>query len=86
MTNESEATNLASDYRRAAVAVAHYGQDNFTGINEVMREASEAGRGAQLLVAVLALYDTIVPELHTPLGRDLLSSYVYRMAGMEQQR
>lgn len=86
MTDDTEAVNIAGDYRRAAAAVAHYGQDNFAGINEVMREASEAGRGAQLLVAVLGLYDTIVPELHTPLGMDLLSSYVYRMAGMEQGR
>jgi hypothetical protein len=77
-------TALAGDRRRAAAAVVHYAQHNLDGINEVLREAAEIDRVTPLILALLDVYDQMVPELRTDLGMSFLSSHIMRVAGMEQ--
>lgn len=73
----------AGDCRRAAALVAHHGNNNVDGINAVLQEAAEADRVTQLFLAILDLYQTIVPALYTKLGMQALSQTVLDIANRE---
>lgn len=87
MTNDltpDQICALAGDRRRAAAAVVHYAKHNLDGINAVLQEAAEADRITPMFLALLDVYDQMVPELRTDLGMSFLSSHIMRMAGMEE--
>lgn len=89
MTNDltpEQVSELAGDRRRAAAAVVHYGRNNYDGVNAVLREAAEADRVSPFILALLDMYDQLVPELRSELGMSFMSSHVLRIAGMEQGR
>lgn len=68
------------DHRRAAAIVIHHGTANIDGINEILADAE--GRATELLLSVLGLYGTLVPELRTPTGQNFMASYVLELAGI----
>jgi len=72
-----------SDYRRAAALIVHFGTENHDGVKAVLDEVVEDGRAAAILMAVLSVYDEMIPELRSPLGLSLLSSFIMRVAGQE---
>ena len=76
-------TITAADNRRAAALVAHHGRRDFDGINAILGETTEAKRATELIFAVLDLYQELVPAVHTPLGLQFLSSYLHKVAGLE---
>ena len=77
-------TITAADNRRAAALVAHHARRDFDGINAILGETTEAKRATELIFAVLDLYQELVPAVHTPLGLQFLSSYLHRVAGIEE--
>ncbi len=74
---------VRDDCRRAAAIVVHHARVDVEGVNAILREAAEADRVTPLFVAVLDLYQTLLPELRTPAAMKLLSAWVTRIAGMD---
>jgi hypothetical protein len=75
-----------ADHRRAAALIVHFGQGDTEGMAAIFREVNEDARLTELMLAVLSLYNEMVPEVRTQLGMSLLSSYVMRLAGMEDEQ
>jgi hypothetical protein len=80
MTNTN---TYASDMRRAAALVVHHSRANSDGCNEILQEALEADRISELIVAILDLYQTLIPVMHTPLGVTALNGTVLQVAQLE---
>ncbi len=74
---------IRDDCRRAAAIVVHHARSDVEGINAILREAAEADRVTPLFVAVLDLYQTLLPELRTEPAMKLLSVWVTRIAGVD---
>ena len=76
-----------TDARRAAALVVHHGRQDVDGCNEVIRQVmTEDDSGAattRLLFAVLELYQSMLPALHTERGLALLSATVVDLARLD---
>ena len=87
MTNPKPPVTLeAGDLRRAAALTVHYGRSNEDGVKALFRETAEQGRVMQLILAMLALNDEVVPLLYTDAGLTILSAHVMRLAGLEEEQ
>jgi hypothetical protein len=80
--------NLASrdtdpDRQRAARLIAHHAKANVDGINQVLQSAAQANHGTQLIIAILNLYEILLPQLQTPLGLRCLEQSVVELAVKE---
>ncbi len=84
MTNYSP-QDIAGDCRRAACLVTHHGRDNLEGINAILQEAVETDRVTPLIIAVLDLYQFLIPELRTEFGMKIMSDAVVRLATRESE-
>lgn len=84
--NDELKAQLASDRRRAAAAIIHFGQGNFDGVNAVLQESAEADRVSPFIIGLLDLYNDLMPALHTPLGMGLLGDHLMALAQMEAPR
>ena len=84
MSENNKISLEIADLCRASALVAHFGRDDAEGVHAVLQETVDARRTTQLLLAVLDLYNQIVPELRTPLGMSLMSSHILRLAGLEE--
>jgi hypothetical protein len=80
MTPE-EKSDTRDDCRRAAALVVHHARADIAGINYILQEAAEADRITPLFVAVLDLFQTLLPELRTETAISLLSTWVAKIAG-----
>jgi hypothetical protein len=78
---EQEKSDARDDCRRAAALVIHHARGDVDGINAILQEAAEADRVTQLFIAVLDLYQTLLPELRTQVAIGLLSNWVAKIAG-----
>lgn len=81
--NEQEKSDTRDDCQRAAALVIHHARADLDGINAVLQEAAEADRATQLYLALLDLYQYLVPEVRTELGMKMLGDTVTRLAGMD---
>ena len=88
--DESTGPNLAPtvvDARRAAALVVHHGRRDAAGCNAIIAEVrAEDDSGAattRLLFAVLELYQSVLPRLHTERGLGLLSAMVVDLARLD---
>lgn len=78
---ENPMTNhAATDCRRASALVVHYGTEQHDGVNEVLKESTESGRATEFIIAVLQLFQNVVPQLVTELGMACLSDTILRLA------
>lgn len=77
-------TVTAADNRRAAALVAHHGRGDAQGLSAILAEVNDCHRPTELVLAVLDLYQQLVPAIHTPLGLQFLSSYLHKVAGLEE--
>lgn len=75
---------LAGDRRRACAALVHYLNDSFDGVQAVMEDAKDADRVGPWVLMILDVFESVLPELRTPLGQQLLHRHITRMAGMEE--
>lgn len=75
-----------ADARRATALVVHYGRNDEEGVKAVLAEVAEVGRAMQLVFALLALNEEIMPALYTPAGLDLMSRHVLRLAGIDEEQ
>ncbi|ULN34187.1 hypothetical protein [Mycolicibacterium smegmatis] len=57
------ASGMEGDFRRAAALVAHQSRGDGLGVISVLNEAAAARRCAELLLAVVELYELVVPHL-----------------------
>ncbi|RIT84232.1 hypothetical protein D2E82_03240 [Mycobacteroides abscessus] len=71
------------DIRRAARLIAHHGNSNVDGVNSVLEDAAEADRVTELVLALLNLYETILPALYAPTGLRALQQTVLDFAAQE---
>lgn len=82
--NKHHLAITAADNRRAAAIVAHHGRGDMVGISAILCEVNDEHRPTELILAVLDLYQELVPAIHTPLGIQFLSSYLHKVAGLEE--
>lgn len=80
-----ERTELTLDMQRAARVLDCHGRDDVDGINEVLTETRADNRGSQLLLALLDLYDAILPELLSQPGRRWLDACVASLVEQEEE-
>jgi hypothetical protein len=71
------------DRQRAARLIAHHANYNVDGINSVLQSAAQADRVTQLILAILDLYEILLPQLQTPLGLRCLEQSVVELAMKE---
>lgn len=83
MTNEPGIT--AADARRAALLICHYSQGSAEGCNTVLKDANDEGRVTNLIQAILDVYATIVPVLHSELGVTAIQGCIAKLAMRETQ-
>lgn len=74
------------DMRRAGALITHFGQGSNEGVQAILADAVEAGRVLELLLAVLAVYNELVPELRSEMGMQLMGSAVLRLAQLEADK
>lgn len=84
MTDKHHLTITAADHRRAAALIVHHGRGDNDGLNAIIGETATERRPTELLIAVVDLYQQIVPAVHTELGIQFLSSHLHRLAGIEE--
>ena len=63
VVNNLALTDTDLDRQRAARLIAHRGNDNVDGINQVLQSAAQANRVTQLIIAILNLYEILLPQL-----------------------
>jgi hypothetical protein len=66
----------ASDARRALAMIGHHARLDPAGIRAVLDEAIGAGRATELLIAIVDVYDAIVPIFRTEEAMACLSQCV----------
>jgi hypothetical protein len=74
-----------TDLRRAAALIVHHSRQDVAGINSILIEAGEENRNSELLLALLHLYQALMPHVHTELGLRLLEGIVLDLAAGEEQ-
>ena len=70
----------AADARRAAALIAHHGVRDEEGMNALINESIECERFVELLVAVLLIYDSTVPILHSDVGIKVIRRVIVDLA------
>lgn len=66
--------------RRACRFLVAYGEGDTEGTNAIMRETDDV---SPTIVALLDVYATILPTLHTPFGIDIIDRGIRTLSGME---
>jgi hypothetical protein len=56
-------TGMEGDFRRAAALIAHQARSDGTGVMAVLNDAADAKRCAELVLAIVHLYELVVPQL-----------------------
>ena len=74
----------AADIRRAAALIVHYGHQDDAGMDAILQEANEPNRIAELILATIRVYETLIPLLHTEAGLALLRRTITDMAVREE--
>ncbi|WNG95295.1 hypothetical protein [Mycobacterium sp. ITM-2016-00318] len=74
-----------TDARRAAALIAHYSVANVEGCNLILKEANDEQRVTNLIQAILDVYQTIVPLLHTELGVTAIRGCIATLAMREEE-
>lgn len=72
------------DVRRAAQLIAHHGNNSREGINKVLTDADDEDRVTELVLAVLNLYETLLPSLYAPTGLRALQQTAVDFAAQEE--
>ncbi len=86
MEKEAAERPREKDRRRAAAITLHHSRRDIAGVNAVLSEASDENRCTELILAVLDLFQVLVPALHTPPGRQLLAECVVGFAAEEGEQ
>lgn len=73
----------AADARRALAAITHNLDGNGEGLATILREANTEGRRIELVLALLNVFDHLLPELRTPLGIELVKQQLMYAATEE---
>lgn len=73
------------DICRAATLLDAHGRDDIEALNTTIRAAVDAGRPTQLILGLLDLYETLLPELTSLAGVDWLARCVNAFATEEVQ-
>lgn len=81
---EHTMTNKAADARRAMALISHHTQGNQLGITTIIREAVDADRATELLLAVLDAYPPIVNVLRTPEAQAAMTELVHQIAEFDE--
>ncbi|WP_369321546.1 hypothetical protein [Mycobacterium adipatum] len=70
----------AADARRAMALISHHTRGHQPGINAIIREAVDADRATELLLAVLDAYPPIVNVLRTAEAQGAMTELVHQIA------
>jgi hypothetical protein len=76
---------VTADVRRAAALLDCHGRTDITGLNNVLLDAADTGRPTQLVVALLDLYEHLLPELSSNTGTRWLNRCISNFANEEAQ-
>lgn len=71
------------DIRRAADMIQSFGPNNIAGINKAVRESGDGGRVGELVLALLNLYQKLMPELSADAGMKWLQDQAMNGAANE---
>lgn len=75
---------VSHDCHRAGRLMFAYAKPDLDEINAVLREAVEANRATELILALLELYRHILPQAYTELGLRVLGRSILEWAAKEQ--
>ena len=76
----AENTGLDADWNRAARLLIAYGENRRDDMNEIIRETDDV---SPTIVAILDIYATILPTLHTPFGMDIIERALRTLSAKE---
>ena len=74
-----------ADVARASALLDSHGREDIAGINRALKDAASVGRSTQLLLALLDLYEHLMPELTSAAGIDWLNRCTTTFATEEAQ-
>lgn len=74
------------DYRRAAALMLHHARQDNEGVSAVFSETAETGSPAQLIVALLSVFEAAQPALLTEEGQAWLAGVVANFARQQNIR
>lgn len=57
------ADGIYGDYRRAAAITTHFARGDHDGVFEILNEASQKKRCAELVLAILRLHQMVIPHI-----------------------
>ena len=72
-----------TDTARAAQLITARDQQDADAFNALMRQAADTSRVTELLLAVLTVFRTVVPQLYSKLGLEVLQQSVLNWAARE---
>lgn len=71
------------DLRRGASVIMNFADDYLEGATETVNEALQGGHVTELLLSILSIYVTVLPQLYSPLGLRSLRRDVANWAAQE---
>ncbi len=73
------------DYRRAAAIITHHAQGDNMGVVAILNDAAKHQRCAELVAAILGLYELLVPNITDDSVLQRLTQLAATWAGQEQE-
>lgn len=83
MTTEAEAATHA---RRAAAIYVHHSRRDSAGLNAVFAELEDGEDATNLLMALLCMFEEIVPAILQPTAAAMIGRLVVRFAEREDEQ
>ncbi len=77
------ADNTPTACRRAAALLVHHANQDGQGIAAVLEEVDDSDEGVALVMALLELYNLLLPELRTPKAIAMMQDFTARVAARE---
>jgi hypothetical protein len=76
-------TDEDADTTRAAQLITAHGQQDQGAFDNLMRQAADDDRFTELLVAVIVVFRTVIPQLYSELGLKVLQRNILNWAARE---
>lgn len=79
----SNSNITTADIRRASALILHHDKGDQVGFNHILIETAEVNRVTPLVIAILRVYQFVLPALHTPLGMSMVQDSIMQLAAVE---
>lgn len=83
MTNPDLTAAVTTANRRAAALLVHFARGSADGFNAIVDEIEDGEQMRDLVLALLALFKSVMPVLMTPAGCALVEQVIAGLAAIE---